>query len=106
MLPTLLPRAKVRAGCECCLNAGVSRFFGGRRLRPLLSKKHKDLRFAFDHVFDETASQSEVFKHSAYSIIEGVLDGINRSIFAYGATGQPPSPPLPPSLPSLSPLPT
>lgn len=66
----------------------MSRFFGGRRLRPLLSKKHKDLRFAFDHVFDETSSQSEVFHHTTYSIIEGVLDGINCSIFAYGATGR------------------
>lgn len=72
-----------------CLNfLGVSRFFGGRRLRPLLTKKHKDLRFAFDHVFDETSTQTEVFHHTTHSIIDGVLDGINCSVFAYGATGE------------------
>ena len=65
----------------------MSRFFGGRRLRPLLAKKHKDLRFAFDRVFDETSSQLEVFRHTGDSVIDGVLDGINCSIFAYGATG-------------------
>lgn len=74
---------------NCCIYvAGVSRFFGGRKLRPLLSKKQKDLRFAFDRVFDETSSQSEVFHHTAHSLIDGVLDGINCSIFAYGATGK------------------
>lgn len=68
--------------------AGMSRFFGGRRLRPLLTKKHKDLRFAFDHVFDETSSQTEVLRHTTQAIIDGVLDGINSSVFAYGATGE------------------
>lgn len=59
----------------------------GKR-RPALGKKHKDLRFAFDHVFDETASQSDVFEHTTESIVDGVLDGINCSVFAYGATGK------------------
>ena len=66
----------------------MSRFFGGRKLRPLLSKKHKDLRFAFDRVFDETSSQAQLFKNTTHPIIEGVLDGINCSVFAYGATGK------------------
>lgn len=59
----------------------------GKR-RPALGKKHKDLRFAFDHVFDETASQTDVFQHTTESIVDGVLDGINCSVFAYGATGK------------------
>ena len=57
------------------------------RRRPILSKKHKDLRFAFDRVFDETATQVDVFENTTKSIIDGVLDGINCSVFAYGATG-------------------
>ena len=61
---------------------------GYPKRRPILGKKHKDLRFAFDHVFDETATQSDVFKNTTESIIEGVLDGINCSVFAYGATGK------------------
>jgi len=71
-----------------CFVAGVSRFFGGRKLRPLLAKKHKDLRFAFDCVFDETSTQSQVFKLTTQTILDGVLDGINCSVFAYGATGE------------------
>lgn len=54
---------------------------------PFLSKKHKNMSFAFDRVFDETASQMEVFEHATKSIIDGVLNGINCSVFAYGATG-------------------
>ena len=44
-------------------------------------------RFAFDRVFDETSSQVDVFEHTTRHIIDGVLDGINCSVFAYGATG-------------------
>lgn len=62
--------------------------FSGRK-RPILGKKHKDMRFAFDRVFDETASQVEVFEHTTKSVVDGVLEGINCSVFAYGATGRP-----------------
>ena len=58
-----------------------------RKRRPFLSKKHKDLRFAFDRVFDETSTQKEVFENTTKTIIDGLLDGINCSVFAYGATG-------------------
>lgn len=59
----------------------------GPRKMPVLGRKHKDLRFAFDKVFDETASQVDVFEHTTKSIVDGVLEGINCSVFAYGATG-------------------
>jgi kinesin family protein 18/19 len=58
-----------------------------RKRRPFLSRKRKDLRFAFDRVFDETTTQREVFENTTKTIIEGLLDGINCSVFAYGATG-------------------
>ncbi|XP_056672957.1 kinesin-like protein KIF18B isoform X1 [Monodelphis domestica] len=50
-------------------------------------KKGKDLKFVFDHVFAETATQQEVFRHTTHSILDGVLQGYNCSVFAYGATG-------------------
>ena len=59
------------------------------RKKPILGRKHKDLRFAFDKVFDETASQVDVFEHTTKSVVDGVLEGINCSVFAYGATGNP-----------------
>ncbi|XP_043860577.1 kinesin-like protein KIF18B isoform X2 [Dromiciops gliroides] len=50
-------------------------------------KKGKDLKFVFDRVFAETATQQEVFQHTTHSILDGVLQGYNCSVFAYGATG-------------------
>ena len=58
-----------------------------RKRGLLLGRKHKDLRFAFDRVFDETATQREVFEESTKNIVESVMDGVNCSVFAYGATG-------------------
>lgn len=46
-----------------------------------------NLRFEFNKVLDETASQEAVFDTVARSRIDGVLEGINSTIFAYGQTG-------------------
>ncbi|OAV93078.1 hypothetical protein PTTG_27423 [Puccinia triticina 1-1 BBBD Race 1] len=51
------------------------------------SKKVKDMRFCFDRVFDENASQEDVYHGSAKDLIDGVLGGFNATVFAYGATG-------------------
>ena len=58
-----------------------------KKRRALLGRKRRDLRFAFDRVFDENSTQVEVFEHTTKSVINGLLDGINCSVFAYGATG-------------------
>ena len=59
----------------------------GRFRRPMLTRKRKDLRFAFDCVFDENSTQMEVFENTTKAVLDGILDGINCSVFAYGATG-------------------
>lgn len=66
---------------------GFDKYESGKKRRHLLSRKRKDLHFAFDRVFDETSSQNEVFLNTTKSIIDGLLDGVNCSVFAYGATG-------------------
>ncbi len=58
-----------------------------RKRRALLCRNQRDLRFAFDRVFDENSKQVDVFKHTTKTVIDGLLDGINCSVFAYGATG-------------------
>ncbi len=58
-----------------------------RKRRALLSRKRRDLRFAFDRVFDENSVQTDVFEHTTKTVIDGLLDGVNCSVFAYGATG-------------------
>jgi hypothetical protein len=51
------------------------------------SHRHADLRFAFDVVFDHDCSQDDVYDRCAKPVIKSVMNGINATIFAYGATG-------------------
>ncbi|KAJ6152940.1 hypothetical protein N7497_007259 [Penicillium chrysogenum] len=50
-------------------------------------KRVKDQTFAFDRVFDQNASQGEVYESTTRSLLDNVLDGYNATVFAYGATG-------------------
>ncbi|KAJ3219562.1 Kinesin- protein 6 [Dinochytrium kinnereticum] len=43
--------------------------------------------YRFHRVFDEKASQEEVFDYVARDVILNVMDGYNGTIFAYGQTG-------------------
>lgn len=47
-------------------------------------KKVKDLRFCFDRVFDESATQDDVFDGCAKDLVPGVFEGYNGTVFAYG----------------------
>jgi kinesin family protein 18/19 len=47
----------------------------------------KDQVFAFDRVFDDTTSQSDVYEGTTKNLLDSVLDGYNATVFAYGATG-------------------
>ncbi|KAH7156102.1 P-loop containing nucleoside triphosphate hydrolase protein [Dactylonectria macrodidyma] len=51
------------------------------------SKKVKDQVFAFDRVFDENTTQSDVYEGTTRALLDNVLDGYNATVFAYGATG-------------------
>ena len=62
-------------------------------------RKEKDMRNAFDRGFDETCTYEDVQFNRCYSkanvqvvrtakpLLDSVLDGINSTVFAYGATG-------------------
>ena len=51
------------------------------------AKRSKDVRYAFDRVFDASASQHDVFEQTCKPLLDGILNGYNASVFAYGATG-------------------
>eukprot|EP00127_Corallochytrium_limacisporum_P004776 Clim_evm2s175 gene=Clim_evmTU2s175 len=51
------------------------------------AKAPKDIRYAFDRVFDEESTQQEVFEGTTKPLIDNVLNGYNATVFAYGATG-------------------
>eukprot|EP00903_Cladosiphon_okamuranus_P015604 g14408.t1 len=54
---------------------------------PLRVNRTREKRYAFDHVFDATATQRAVYENTTKFLIQGVLDGFNATVFAYGCTG-------------------
>ena len=50
-------------------------------------KKVKDQVFAFDRIFDDNTSQTDVYEGTTKNLLDSVLDGYNATVFAYGATG-------------------
>jgi kinesin family protein 3/17 len=44
-------------------------------------------RFTFDHVYDQSASQENVYNNTAKGVVDSALQGYNATIFAYGQTG-------------------
>ena len=51
------------------------------------SNRTKEKRYAFDYAFGENASQQEIFSKTTYFLLDGVLNGYNATVFAYGPTG-------------------
>lgn len=43
--------------------------------------------FTYDHVFDQSDSQGDVFRALGHRVIEQVVSGHHASVFAYGQTG-------------------
>lgn len=52
-----------------------------------MGKKVKDQTFGFDKIFDENASQGDVYEATTKPLLDSVMDGYNATVFAYGATG-------------------
>ncbi|RYG91660.1 hypothetical protein EON65_59320 [archaeon] len=69
------------------------------RCRPLVSNEPRsvtiskdavnvgDKRFQFEHVFNETANQQDIYDSCLASMVEGCFQGYNATILAYGQTG-------------------
>lgn len=43
-------------------------------------------RYAFDRVFSKDSTQEEVFENTAKPVLEGLFDGFNATVFAYGVS--------------------
>ena len=52
----------------------------GKPARPTDAPK----TFTFDAVYDETTQQKSFYEESCYDLVEGVMEGYNGTIFAYG----------------------
>ena len=53
----------------------------------VFKNRNREQTYAFDFAFDKTASQNLVFENSTKFLIDGVVNGYNATVFAYGATG-------------------
>lgn len=62
-------------------------YYKGRVIRDVGVRRNKDLKLAFDQVFHSGCQNSEIFECTTKKMLDNLLDGINCSIFAYGATG-------------------
>lgn len=49
------------------------------------SEKAKSLSFEFSRVFPKTASNQEVYGQTGKPFIQGLFEGVNATVFAYGA---------------------
>ncbi|GAM24679.1 hypothetical protein SAMD00019534_078540 [Acytostelium subglobosum LB1] len=47
----------------------------------------REQRFIFDRVFDQFATQKEVYENTTRDVITSIMNGYNATVFAYGATG-------------------
>jgi kinesin family protein 18/19 len=65
-------------------------------LDPDLSKEYldrvqnrsKEKKYAFDVAFSPESTNEDVYNATVSSMVEGVVRGLNATIFAYGATGR------------------
>ncbi|KAM9305492.1 uncharacterized protein PAF06_014052 [Gastrophryne carolinensis] len=53
----------------------------------LQAKRSRDRTFVFDAVFDQEATQEQVYRSTVKNLVEGILHGYNATVFAYGPTG-------------------
>ena len=53
----------------------------------LRANRSREKSYAFDYVFEPGSSQESVYHHTSKFLIQGVLDGYNATVFAYGNTG-------------------
>lgn len=49
--------------------------------------RSKERQYAFDFAFDANIGQKEIFESTTKFLVEGILEGYNATVFAYGATG-------------------
>ncbi|KAA0202013.1 hypothetical protein HAZT_HAZT006534 [Hyalella azteca] len=59
---------------------------GSNSLMQVTAHDKNAATFSFDKVFDQTADNEKIFSEVMQPIVEGALNGINGTVFAYGQT--------------------
>jgi kinesin family protein 3/17 len=53
----------------------------------ILNPQGQNVQFTYDYAFPDNCTQEEIYENTSAAIVDGVLHGINGTIFAYGQTG-------------------
>lgn len=59
----------------------------GEARRRVGSRRARNMRYAYDHVFGEECGQQLIFERTTLPLIDYVTRGFAATVFAYGATG-------------------
>ncbi|KAI4327280.1 hypothetical protein L6164_019760 [Bauhinia variegata] len=95
---TLTVAVKCRPLTEKDRGRGIVKVFGNREVLVLdpdqskdyldrIQNRTKEKRYCFDYAFAPDCTNLDVYSHSVSSVISGVVQGLNATVFAYGSTG-------------------
>lgn len=62
-------------------------YYHGKKYKSIGTKKKKNVAYSFDRVFDSFATNYSLYETITRPMVEATLNGLNCSVFAYGATG-------------------
>ena len=57
------------------------------RPNNVFKNRSREQTYAFDFAFDKYSTQQKIFENTTKFLLEGVVNGYNATVFAYGATG-------------------
>ena len=80
----LMPKESNAAIRKKCLHLEKTT---GKILIPAFNDTDQGKDFFFDTVFDDFDSQEDIYIQSVVPLIDGLFNGLNATIFAYGQTG-------------------
>jgi kinesin family protein 18/19 len=85
----LLKHDKIKKNCVRVMDAKVVCIMDPAHDKQdvLRANRSREKNYAFDYVFEAGSSQESVYHHTSKFLIQGVLDGYNATVFAYGNTG-------------------
>ncbi|KAG8798504.1 kinesin-like protein Klp5 [Serendipita sp. 411] len=65
----------------------VEALYRAKGYLPPGTYRYKHRKYQYDQVFGPKVTQQEVFERTTRPLLDGILDGYNGTVFAYGATG-------------------
>lgn len=62
-------------------------FYHGKKFKSIGARKNKNSSYSFDRVFDPFSTNYNIYETVTRPMVDATINGLNCSVFAYGATG-------------------